>query len=152
MVEVYYKTKKEDRSCGVLFVGMTWLQFSGRSNIGAAQSKPLNIQPHVGMDSWGLPVQGSSRRPDKVIVFIGEATAELLWAPVGSSTLIPKPSGLATAQCGPEQNQNENKKTTKWQRWSIGRRLGWGKSKRGTRDVCDENISNTCMRLSNDKF
>lgn len=108
----------------MLFVGTTWLQFSGRSNIGAAQSKPLNIQPHVGMDSWGLPVQGSSRRPDKVIVFIGEATAELLWAPVGSSTLIPKQ--VALLQHSVAQSKTKTK-TKRQQNGKDGALVGgWG--------------------------
>lgn len=96
----------------------------------------------------GPAVQGSSRRPDKIIVFINKP----LRSYSGQLHTHTQASGHAIAQCDLEQNQSENKKTTKWQRWSFGRRLGWGKSKRGNRDVCDENVSNTCMRLTNDKL
>lgn len=106
--------------------------------------------PH-GNGLMGLAVQGNSRQPDKIIVFVGEATAELLWLQWAAPHSYPS-KWPCYRQCGPEQNQSENKKTKKWQIWSFGRRLRWGKSKTGNRNVCDENVSNTCMRLSNDKF
>lgn len=100
------------------------------------------------MDTWDLLSRGAQGGLTKIIVFINKP----LRSYSGQLHTHTQASGHAIAQCDLEQNQSENKKTRKWQRWSFGRRLGWGKSKRGNRDVCDENVSNTCMRLTNDKL
>lgn len=102
----------------------------------------------MGMDTWDPLSRGAQGDLTKSL----SSSMKPLHSYSGQLHTHTQASGPATAQCDPEQNQSQNRKTTKWQRWSFGRRLGWGKSKRGNRDVCDKNISNTCMRLTNDKL
>lgn len=96
----------------MLFVGMMWLQFSGRCNdIESVQSKWLNIQPHMGMDSWDPLSRGTQGSLTKSL----SSSAKPLRSYSGSSGQLhthTQASGLVTDSVA----QSKTKVKTKRQR------------------------------------